>query len=143
MGLADPGVDCAPLFTAFRGASAAGAAFCLRLKKQHQIRRKRKTKNQWKGQRSYTYLARGAALFWELRPPWGPPEAPGTAAVVSACATPTKAPAPAPGAGPGSATPSGATDWGAPRIRPPTPSPPLGDPRGLNPPEVRYPRHPR
>ena len=63
MGLADPGVDCAPLFTAFSGASAAGAAFCLRLKEQQQIRRKRKTKNQRKGQRSYTYLAQGAAFF--------------------------------------------------------------------------------
>ena len=33
MGLADPGVDCAPLFMAFRGASATGAAFCFRLKR--------------------------------------------------------------------------------------------------------------
>ena len=33
MGLADPGVDCAPLFTTFRGASATGAAFCFWLKR--------------------------------------------------------------------------------------------------------------
>ena len=48
MGLADPGVDCAPLFTAFRGASATGNAFCFRLKKTTRVRRKRKTKNQQK-----------------------------------------------------------------------------------------------
>jgi len=34
LGLADPGVDLAPLFTAFRGASSTGAALCFRLKKR-------------------------------------------------------------------------------------------------------------
>jgi len=33
LGLADPGVDCAPLFTAFSGASATEAALCFRLMK--------------------------------------------------------------------------------------------------------------
>jgi len=33
LGLADPGVYCAPLFTAFRGASATEAAFYFRLKR--------------------------------------------------------------------------------------------------------------
>jgi len=30
-GLADPGVDCGPLFTAFSGASATEATLCFRL----------------------------------------------------------------------------------------------------------------
>ena len=63
MGLADPGVDCAPLFTAFRGASATGAAFCFRLKEQHKSEEREKQKNQQKDQKSHTYLARGAAFF--------------------------------------------------------------------------------
>ena len=33
MGLADQGVDCTPLFMAFRGASATEAALCFRLMK--------------------------------------------------------------------------------------------------------------
>jgi len=33
LGLADLGIDCAPLFMAFRGARATGTAFCFRLKK--------------------------------------------------------------------------------------------------------------
>jgi len=123
MGLADLGVDCAPLFTAFRGASATDAAFCLRLKEQHQVRRKRKTKNQQKDQKSYTYLARGADFFWEPGAPWGPPAAPGAVGrtpaspadgvggttVVSVCDASTEAPVPAPDAGEGSARPSGTT----------------------------------
>ena len=44
MGLADPGVDCAPLFTAFRGASATDAAFCFRLKKQYKSEEREKQK---------------------------------------------------------------------------------------------------
>ena len=34
LGLADPGVDCAPLFMAFRGASSTEAALCFRLKRR-------------------------------------------------------------------------------------------------------------
>jgi hypothetical protein len=40
-----------------------------------QVRRKRKTKNLKRNRKTHTYLARGAAFFWELGTPWGPPEA--------------------------------------------------------------------
>ena len=112
-----------PPLHSLQGASATEGAFCLWLGEQLQIRRKRKTKNQQRNQKSYTYLARGADFFWELGAPRGPPAAPGAAGptpaspadgagattAVSACDASTRATVPAPDAGAGSAGPSGTT----------------------------------
>ena len=112
-----------------------------------QIRRKRKTKNQRKDQKSYTYLARGAAFFWELGAPWGPPEAPGavgrtpvspadgagTSTAVSACDASTKQPASAPDTGRGSTGLSGATGCGGTSDPPPDAFSPSWGPAGTEP----------
>jgi len=44
LGLDDPGVECAPLFTAFMGASATGAAFCFRLRGRRKSEERKKQK---------------------------------------------------------------------------------------------------
>ena len=98
-----------------------------------QVRRKRKTKNLKRNRKTHTYLARGAAFFWELGTPWGPPEAlgavgwtpvspgvgAGTSMVVSAHGASTEPPASAPDAERGSVGPSGATGCGGASDLPP------------------------
>ena len=151
LGLADPGVDCAPLFTAFRGASATGAAFCFRLKKQHKSEEREKQKINGRIRNPIRTSLGGQPSSGSLELLGGLPKHQGPLAGAptfqrmaqgprrwSRSATPPPSRRP-PLRTPGEAQmgPPALSAAGALRIRPPTPFPSLGNPRGLSPPEGR------